>query len=187
MMIHDYSNLLKAIDDAQLEEKKLNNHILANKKDELAELETEIQQSGILADWYQLNEAMRKLNIRGFAYPGTKSSADYFTDGFRFMKTMSSGSHWHDCFGIDGYNISNRRGWDVNKVNWVITHTTDSHCWKGFHTWGGDVEAKEVNFKIKMLKEFKEAYPIYKEFKLKEIYEALGKQMEKNEELRKRL
>ena len=191
-MIYDYSNLLKAIDNAQLEEKKLNNQILANKKDELAELEMEIEQSGMLEDWYQLIEAMKKLGVRGFPYteykePTIEGNAIKFTDGYRFMETMSSGSHWCDCFGIDGYNVGNRRGWSRNKVNWVITHSTSSHLWEDFETWGGDVEAKRVRTKIRLLKEFKESYPIYREFKLKEIYAALGKQIETNESLRKEI
>ena len=184
-MVYDYSNLLRAIDNAQLEEKKLKNHILANKKDELAELELEIQQSGILEDWYQLNEAMKKLKIRGCPYTGYKEkpiggNADKFTDGYKFMETMSSGSYWRDEFGIDGFNIGNRMGWDVHKVNWVITHVTDSYLWEGF----GANEKAMVDCKIRMLNQFKESYPIYREFKLKEVYAALGKQTETNEQLK---
>lgn len=188
MLLHDYSNLLKAIDNAQLEEKKLNNQILANNKNELAELEMEIVQSGILDDWFQLNEAMKKLGVRGFPYPSIKgegSKANNFTDGYRFMETKSSGSHWHDQFGIDGFNIGERKGWSRDKVNWVVTHVGGSGLWNWFS--GEDAEAKETTCKIRMLKEFREAYPVYKEFKLREIYEALGKQMEKNEKLREML
>ena len=144
----------------------------------------EIQQSGVLDDWYQLNEALRKLNIRGFAYPGTHSLADKFTDGFKFMETMSSGSYWHDQYGISINGITGNNG--IKKFKWVITHC-GGQLWDGFETWGGDYEAKEINFKIRMLKEFKKAYPIYREFKLKEIYAALGKQIETNEQLKTQL
>ena len=184
MVLHDYSNLLKAIDNAQLEEKKPRNHILANKKDELAELEMEIEQSGILEDWYQLCEVMQKLKVRGYPYTGYKEpviggDAYKFTDGFRFMETMSSGSHWDDSFGIDGYNKGQSRGWVRGKVNWKIVHVTSSHLWKEFRD-----ENSEVLTKIRLLNQFRESYPIYKDFKLKEIYAALGKQMELNEQLK---
>lgn len=179
IMVYDYSNLLRAIDNAQLEEKKLKNSILANKKDELAELEMEIEQSGLFEDWYQLNEAMKKLGVRGFPYTGYQekpigSYAHKFTDGYRFMETMSSGSSWSDYFGI---SINGITGGNVKRFTW-ITHG----LWNGFRN-----EENEVTTKIRMLKQFREAYPVYREFKLKEIYAALGKQIETNESLRKEI
>ena len=102
MMLHDYSDLLKKIGDLNLEEKMLINAKETNEKNELARLENELVNSGMLKDWAELNQVLKKAKIRGCAYPVTLPGTAEFTDGYNYVYHVNkrSSGYRQDYYGI---------------------------------------------------------------------------------------
>lgn len=169
MIIHDYSNLLNAIDSLHTEKELEKLRILHDKEMELKTLELKIENNNILKDWDQLKEACRKVEVRLCPYGNwdeaiqgmLMDNGSYFSDGGSFLDCMSSGSHWSDYYGFNGKN---------GKINWIIKHTTSTTLFKGF-----DDKQKEVNKKIQMLNLFLQLYEEYKAIQLQRIYAKMGK------------
>ncbi len=168
---YDYSNLLNAIGNIKTENEVALNDRLASRKNELAELTNKIEQSGILEDWYNLQQTCKKLDISLIPLSGyNKFIGDYEEQG-----------ELRDCFDFrdEGYygssNLYTLSGFKPTSdfsVKWVLNGINFSK------------EEQVIKRKITFLKEFEEKYEKYRDFQLKRIYFVMGKLAEKTEKIK---
>ena len=178
---YDYSNLLNVIGNLDVEKKKLINQKELDEKNQLVDLERQLIDSGMLDDWFGLTKALKAAGVRGCPYPETLPGSAQFKDDYAFSYCVNSTSSGYreDWFGIRPL-----------KENSFINYYEHSHGYGSenkidiFATYGRDPVMHKIRVKTTIIKDFMENYPKYREIKLKELYEVIGKKSEEVEELR---
>lgn len=183
MKLYDYTNLLKVVNEIDLETSKLNNMKEMTLKNKYLELERKLLDSGLLEDWCGLSKlgytdyynrwrSERLNNI----YTDSKEFIEYDRD-WRIKIMMSSGSHWSDYLCIYPRSSVNQ-----GKLVWCITHTTHTQLFKQFK----NVE-QEYKTKILMIEALMETYEEYRDFMLARLAENIGKKLDNNANIRKEI
>jgi hypothetical protein len=188
MNIYDYSNLLTVIDELDVEKAKLINKKEMNEKNRLIDLENELNNSGMLEDWKGLIEAMKKAGVRGCPCPNRLPGMAQFGDNYRFVYRVNGGSSGYreDYFALTIEDKHIKTSKKFGYCKWSTGYGSERQI-DIFAEYGQNPEMHKVRVKTTLIKEFMENYPKYREFKLKEIYEAIGKRAEKVQELRKEI
>lgn len=184
MQLHDYSNLLNVIDELDLEKVRLTNTIEANEKTELARLEKELLNSGMLKDWHDLVEVLTRAKVRGCPYPNMLPGTAQFMDNYTFTYHVNSRSSGYrqDYHGIKPNGISNT----ISYVTWSNGYGSEEKV-DIFAAYGHDPVMRKVRVETTLIKDFMNAYPLYKEIKLKEVYAKIDKKRRDNEALKERV
>ena len=172
MKMFNYSELIRVIGNVEKREENERNQALLSLKEKYYELERNVINSGILADWVRLKEVCRKAKVRlcvshisndsiGYVLGvGDFTYANVYDDNGRIKKCMSRGSSWDDYFGFYYDN-------SMEKIVWEFRHTNSSFCIvDSFKT-----EEEEYTTKIELLTEFKNTYENYRKFQLMKIEE----------------
>ena len=185
----DYDALLYEYYKLDTEKKLISNKGEYNEKNRLVLLEEELLRSGMLQDWEQLNNLLRKMEIRGYPYSKERNELEtfsaHFTDGYMFECLINSGGsgYRNDYYGLKvQYANDNITYYQRSDGYGSKREIKDIFALKSDHPY----QARLLT-KIKLIKEFMMAYPIYREFKLKEVHEKMKEVRNKNKELKKEL
>lgn len=179
MNIYDYSNLLTTVRETNVKKIMAENERVLTKRAALLQLELELKESCLLADWYDLQKTCRETDIRIMPYGGwdelkkgpLMDDYRYFEDNGMFMDCISSGSHWADYFGFT---------YKDREFKWRIYHSTSSSLFRGFED-----ENTELDVKLKLIRLFMERYEEYRNIQLNRIYAKIGKVMEETAKIKK--
>lgn len=183
MKLYDYTNLLKAIREIDLETDTLKNLKEMSLHNKLLELENRLLNSGILEDWVELNKIYKGIYDRwedvylDSVYNNKKAFMGY-KNGI-FQLTMSSGN----CHS-DYLCITPKDSVEQNKVVWNITHTTSRHYFEGFKGYNKEYEYET---KILVIETLIATYEDYRSYVLKEVMERMKKKVNHNRELQKEI
>ena len=181
MKIYDYSALFTVIDDLDAEKAMLINQAETDEKNALIKLEQQLLNSGMLKDWKGLNEVLRKANVRGCPYPEKLPCAARFEDSYRFEYCVNGGSSGYrtDYYCLTVKSTAN----EVRYYQYSTGYGSEKQI-DIFATYGDDPVMRKVRVKTRLIKEFMDNYPKYREIKLKQLYEAIGKKSEEVEKLK---
>lgn len=183
MKLYDYTNLLKAIREIDLETDTLKNLKEMSLHNKLLELENKLLNSGILEDWMELNKIYKTFYSRwqntylNNVYESREAFMEYGEGVFQI--SMSSGS----CHSDDLY-ISPKRSVEQNKVVWDIKHTTSRHYFDGFENYRKEYEYET---KILVIETLIATYENYRSYVLKKVMENMKDKINHNEKLQKEI
>lgn len=183
MKIYDYSALLTVVRNLDIEKTKLTIEAETNEKIELDNLENKLFASGMLEDWEGLREVLKEAGVRGCPYPEKIPGTCEFEDNYKFVYRVNGGS---SGYRQDFYAIMPGCSESPNAVRyyqWSTGYGSEKKI-DIFAVYGNDPVMRKVRVKTTLIKEFMENYPKYREIKLKQLYEAIGKKSEKIEKLK---
>lgn len=183
MEIYDYSALLTVVKELDTEKVKLISQAEADEKVELENLENKLFASGMLEDWKNLRVVLKEAGVRGNPYPQIIPGTCKFEDNYKFVYRVNGGS---SGYRQDFYAIAPGNSESPNAVayyQWSIGYGSEEKI-DIFAVYGNDPVMRKVRVKTTLIKEFMENYPKYREIKLEQLYEAIGKKSEEVEKLK---
>lgn len=183
MNIYDYSALLTVVKKLDTEKANLIIKAEANEKIELENLENELFASGMLEDWKGLIKVLKEAGVRGCPYPKNIPGKCQFEDNYKFSYRVNGGS---SGYREDFYAIMPGDSESPNAVKyyqWSIGYRSEEKI-DIFAVYGNNPVMRKVRVKTTLIKEFMENYPTYREVKLKQLYETIGKKSEEVEKLK---
>jgi len=179
-MGYDYSALIKKIDDLNTEKKKLINRSDENEKDQLVDLEARLMDNGMLQDWYDLVKVLRRAEVRGCPYPFKIGNECWFSDAYTFEIRVNSGS---SGYREDWYGIKPNANNEIKYYEYSRGYGSEKKI-DIFATYGNDPVMRKIRVKTKIITEFIENYELYRETKLKQLYEKIGEKEKEVSDLR---
>lgn len=168
MILHDYSDLLRAISDLKTEKEQEKNRIRSNKVNEVLELESYLIKSGILEDWRQLKISCKSAGVRIMPY-GTYDEDERFrykTLMRDFYMFLDNGRFATEIIDMD---YSCNFGFTSNETGNII--------WRPSQLKYQESETELCERKLYVMHKFLELYEEYKYIQLSRIYAKMA-QME---------